>query len=165
MGSGKRGPGGGKRTLGLVGKGKTGGIIPRGNGEITGGKGTAKLNSARTGVESVTSLPTVGADTSVETATTFLRGKGTPGTSGTIQVHGGRLRSIWDRLAGRRGSNGERTRDEEGTRRRRWRMGTRESSSSLVLLHCDGRSQVCVKSGREGATSRKLKANVFPQLF
>ena len=148
MGSGKRGPGSGKRTLGLVGKGKTGGIITRGNGEVTGGKGTTKVNSARAGVEGVTSLPTVGAETGVEAATTFFRGKGTPGTSGTVQIHGGGLRSIGDRLACRRGSDGERTRDEEGTRRRRWRMSPRESSGSLVLLHRDGRSQVCVESSR-----------------
>ena len=165
MGGGKGGPGGGERALGRVGKGKTGWVITGGNGNITGGKGTTELNAARTGVKGMTSLPTVGAETSVKTATTFFKGKGTPGTSGTVQIHGGGLGSIGDRLAGRRRSNGERTRDEEGTGRRRWRMSPRESSGSLVLLHRDGSSQVCVESGREGATSRKLKANVFSQIF
>ena len=65
--------------MGLVGKRKTGGIITRGNGEITRGKGTAKLNTARTGVQSVTSLPTIGTEAGVETATTFLGGKDTRG--------------------------------------------------------------------------------------
>ena len=138
MGGGNRGPGGGKRALGLVGKGKPGGIITRGNGEITGGKGTTKLNTARAGVESVTSLPRVGAETGVEAATTFLGGNGTPGTAGTVQIHGGGLRGVGDRLAERGGRDGERTRDEKRMRRRGWGMRTRKSGGSLVLLHRDG---------------------------
>ena len=122
MGGGKRSPGGGKRALGLVGKGKPGGIITRGNGEITGGKGTTKVNTARTGVESVTNLPIVGAETGVEAATTFLGGKGTPGTASTVQIHGGGLRGVEDRLAGRGGSDGEKTRDKKRTRGRGWGM-------------------------------------------
>ena len=91
VGGGDGSPRCGERTLGLVGKWKTGGVINKWEGEITRGKSTPKLNTAGASVQSVTWLPTVRAKTGVRPTVAFFRGEGTPGTPSTVQIHGGGL--------------------------------------------------------------------------
>ena len=105
----------------------------------------ASTCSSRTGGDQVTGLATIAAKTSIRSATAFLEGEWTSGTSGSIQVH----RDMVRRRRGGRGKTegrGRRLMRLRGKRRARWLLGSGEDRCSLILLHRNGCTHV-VRNG------------------
>ena len=105
--------------------------------------------------------PAVRTETPLSPATAFLGGKSTPGTPGTVQIHGG----------GTGGSGGSGTRggqrkgfgDERGTGLREG-LRAGESGGRLILLHRNSRHEVRLESGGERTPGRKFKPVIFFEL-
>ena len=116
-------------------------------GEVRKGAcGLPDVGSAGTGGDGMICPPAVCTEIPFCPATAFLGGKSTPGTPGTVQIHGGETRG-----AGGRGTRkGVCQREEFGNERRAWLRGGLRSGQSggrLILLHRNSRREVSLKSG------------------
>ena len=125
-------------------------------------KGTPSLAGAGgqgAGGQSMTSLATICAETSVRAASTLLHCKCTLVTPGTIQIHG--LGTTRRGVVARRGRQREGTGGEVARRWLRGGLGAGVGCGSLVLLDGDGCRKVGVKGRGERAASGKLKPYIF----
>ena len=103
----------------------------------------------------MTKLATLGAETSVRTATTLLYCECTLETPGTVQIHGlGTTRRGLVAMRGGREGKGTRGR---ARRRLGGRLGARAGCSNRVLLNINGCRKVSMEGGGEAAASGKLE--------
>ena len=119
---------------------------------------------AGTGGDGVICPPAVCTEDPLSSATAFLGGKSTPGTPGTVQIHGGGTGGA----RGRGTRRGVCHREEFGNERRTWLRGGLRSGQSggrLIVLHRYSRREVSLKSGGERTPGCEFKPHIFVKLI